>query len=256
MRRLFLHAALLLALSGCSIKEDRSICQCRLLLDFSGTDASLYDSLHVNVMSSEGFRYKGIVYNTGFGDIYGVSVPRNGVYLNVYNGRQDSFLEGRGFIVPLGEDLPELFIHSGYYDTGNETCNAKVVLRKCYCKVRIHMVADGTYPFSLGVEGNVCGYGPDGRPCAGLFSYSAIPDDGGYFIVDIPRQTDASLKLKISEDGNVLREFALGEYIIESGYDWSAPDLADIEIEVDYSKTDVVFKVEDWEKTVSFDVII
>lgn len=54
----------------------------------------------------------------------------------------------------------------------------------------------------------------------------------------------------------MLREFALGEYIIESGYDWSAPDLADIEIEVDYSKTDVVFKVEDWEKTVSFDVII
>ena len=74
--------------------------------------------------------------------------------------------------------------------------------------------------------------------------------------VRIPRQSDASLILSITENEDVLREFALGEYIIKSGYDWTAEDLEDVEVVVDYTKVDVTFRVNDWQDTVSFDVII
>lgn len=55
---------------------------------------------------------------------------------------------------------------------------------------------------------------------------------------------------------DVLRTFSIGEYIIESGYDWTAESLEDVNVEIDYAKTEVSFTVNDWEKTVHFDVEI
>ena len=53
-----------------------------------------------------------------------------------------------------------------------------------------------------------------------------------------------------------MRTFSIGEYIIESGYDWTAESLEDVNVEIDYAKTEVSFTVNDWEKTVHFDVEI
>ena len=50
----------------------------------------------------------------------------------------------------------------------------------------------------------------------------------------LPVQMDGSLRLNVmAYDGTLLRSFALGEYILQSGYDWNAEDLEDIRIEVD-----------------------
>ena len=72
----------------------------------------------------------------------------------------------------------------------------------------------------------------------------------------VPRQMDDSMMLEIRDDPDVLRSFAVGEFIAESGYDWSRPDLEDIEMEIDYSRTGVTFNVSDWKRTISFDVVI
>lgn len=58
------------------------------------------------------------------------------------------------------------------------------------------------------------------------------------------------------EDDSVIRQFALGHLIIDSGYDWTAPDLQDIEVDIDYSKSDIIFSVDGWDKEMSFDVTI
>jgi len=59
------------------------------------------------------------------------------------------------------------------------------------------------------------------------------------------------------DDGtDVLKTFALGEYVTASGYDWSAESLDDITIGLDYSLSHVTLKIEGWEKELHFDVEI
>ena len=71
-----------------------------------------------------------------------------------------------------------------------------------------------------------------------------------------PRQKDNSLRLEGIEDGNLLRVFALGEIIAASGYDWTTENLRDVTVEIDYSKTDVIFTIEGWKQEFSFVVTI
>ena len=71
----------------------------------------------------------------------------------------------------------------------------------------------------------------------------------------LPRQRDSSLSLEIAEDASVLKSFALGNYIEGSGYDWSAPELDDIVVTIDYARTRLSISVGEWERSYSFDVV-
>ena len=46
----------------------------------------------------------------------------------------------------------------------------------------------------------------------------------------------------------------MGEYILESGYDWNAPDLEDIDVEMDFSRSSLTVSVSKWKKTLSFEI--
>ena len=37
-----------------------------------------------------------------------------------------------------------------------------------------------------------------------------------------------------------------GEYIVESGYDWSKEDLEDVDVEIDYASSSITVDVADW----------
>ena len=73
--------------------------------------------------------------------------------------------------------------------------------------------------------------------------------------VCLPRQRDGSLSLRILfPDSGDIRSFPLGEYILQSGYDWNAADLEDIDVEVDFSLTGVSFTIDAWKKTLYFEI--
>ena len=160
------------------------------------------------------------------------------------------------FVVEPGVQFPELYLQACNLDTGGERTEVEADLHKVYCKVTLYLNTEGAYPYDLMVSGGVTGYDLSGRMVYGTFEYSPEPDNGGVCSVCVPRQADSTLRLAIREADNTLREFAIGEYILASGYDWSAEDLEDIDIEIDYAKTDVSFTVNGWETTVSLEVII
>jgi hypothetical protein len=54
----------------------------------------------------------------------------------------------------------------------------------------------------------------------------------------------------------IVRTFALGSYIAAAGYDWTAPDLEDLTLQVDISLTSVTFSTDLWSKTEEIDVFI
>lgn len=105
------------------------------------------------------------------------------------------------------------------------------------------------------LEGNVSGYSMDGTPEEGVFYSFSSASSGGLCHLRIPRQVDGSLLLEIDFlDTGEVRTFPVGEYILESGYDWSAPDLEDIEVEMDFSRSSLTFTVSKWKKTLSYEI--
>ena len=72
----------------------------------------------------------------------------------------------------------------------------------------------------------------------------------------MPRQMDNSIVLEVNDGTSVLKTFALGEYISASGYDWSAPDLGDITVGIDYTRTKLTVSVLGWDEVYEFDVVI
>lgn len=256
MKSFVLSAMAVLLAAACSVKEDRSACPCTLIIDFTGLDISSFPQTDVRATSSGAPVLEEKVPAERYRDEYTASVPRTGTFLNLSYGDGGSFSHREGFTAMPGEEFPALYLQTEALDTENESVGIAADLHKVYCNITILMKSDGPYPYSVSVEGAVRGYGVDGALVRGPFSFSPVIDSGGKCSVRVPRQADSSLMLLIKEDDTTLREFALGEYIVESGYDWSAKDLEDVEIEIDYAKTDVVFKINGWETVISFDVII
>ena len=243
--------------TSCSIKEDRSACPCMLMLDLKDISIVNMDSVDINIEDQAGFEFSSTVSASLYRKLYAVHVPRSGVFLDVSYGSEGCFSTEKGFIIAAGRNFPPLYLHSSYLDTDVETVTARVLMHKEHCNINIKMKAAAeSYPFSVLVKGDNCGVGIDGTPVSGPFSFSPEIGDDGSCLVRVPRQTSSSLILEIADETGVLRSFSIGEYIIESGYDWTAESLEDVDIVIDYAKTEISFSVNGWEKTIYFDVEI
>ena len=237
---------MVMMLAGCSIKEDRTQCPCTVIVDFSGIDSTLHVNSGILALTDGTLVLDDEIPSARYGEPYTFRVRRVSTVIDIFSGWPDSVHDGTGFTVGRGEQFPELYLQTEVLDTDAEAVYLTAGLHKSYCKVTIDLKSGGDYPYSLTVMGNACGYYGTGEIVRGGFEYSPVPDRDGMCSVNIPRQYDSSLILRIAEANDILREFALGEYIIQSGYDWSAEDLEDIEVEIDYAKADIVFRVNDW----------
>ncbi|MCD8312529.1 MAG: FimB/Mfa2 family fimbrial subunit [Bacteroidales bacterium] len=250
--------------TGCSIKEDRGACPCALILDFSGVDRYRSDSLSLGITSTDGFLYQDVVRSTSYGRPYRVNVPKGGeVWVNAYSVDTDrETLYGElssdrsSLTIPYGEECPEVSSFSLHTSLLDETLTVPVILHKNYCRLTITMeTVNGTMPLQVAILGEICGYDRDGQPAEGEFRYEPA-GSGGIFYAKIPRQTDTSLRLDIADSEETLREFAIGEYIIESGYDWEAEDLNDVEILIDFASSYVTVNVNGWTETIEIEAVI
>lgn len=231
---------------ACAVKEDRSGCPCTLVLDMR----SVRSDVLVDVTRAAALHLADSV--AAEVEEYALSVPRYGVVLNVVEGDRGLFRPGGGVRIPEGYDCPPLYMHAAWVSTGSDEVHEKVELRKSFCGITF-LARGATY--AMEVEGRVAGYGSDGKAEEGAFSYRCRPDAAGEAYVRVPRQRDASLLLHLQE-GTFTRTFALGEFIAASGYDWTAPDLADITVELDFAATTVTFRIDAWERTVRLEVLI
>ena len=241
---------------GCSVKEDRNGCPCRLYLDFSDVDSLSVDSLAVSAVSDGGFLYSGVFYSDKFDEDCLLLLPRTSrMRLSVVSGAGAySSPDGR-VLIPYGEECPPVHMYTEIIDTDCELLERKVILKKNYCKLDIRVVDKPSFTFGLVVRGNVDGYLPGGELSFGDFCYS-VPFIEDIYEVFLPRQCDNSLTLDIDDGTDVLKTFALGEYLNESGYDWNAPILEDVVVEIDFARTNLKISVEGWNKVFEFDFVI
>ena len=244
-----------MALMGC-VKERRGQCPCLLELDFTRLDTSVVESARVNILGPGGFVFDESVSAEAFVDGMFVNVPKGGCMLCVYYGEQGMAVPEKGLCIPYGEDCPPVYMCAAFLDTECEQYRKVVLLRKNYCMLSICVEDVEHFPFNLAVRGGVAGYGADGSLVQGEFYYLLKAFSNAQSTISVPRQLDDSMVLEVNDGTEVLKTFALGEYIRASGYDWNAADLEDITVGIDYTRTKLTVSVLGWDEVYEFDVVI
>lgn len=248
---------LMVFLSGCSVKEQREACPCQLVLDLAKIDKDSCNDLRLSVSSADGPIYNQRSVIDEFWPEYTIAVPRSELAVNVYSGEGECFDQTKGIRIPYGEECPRIYMHSSLVDTRYETVRETVEIHKNHCVVDLYLendAADSRYELCL--KGNVCGYGWDGQPVQGEFSFRPDGDSDRCYRACLPRQLDASLMLEIDDGSEVLKTFSLGEYIVAGGYDWDAQDLEDLTVHINWTLTSVILTVSGWDWIYECEIVI
>lgn len=248
-----LWAGCLIAAFSCAVKEDRTDCPCNLVIGIRGGAPPYYLSL------SQGTERVEDTLHTGSA-AFERRVVRRPLRFQIYCADSSLYVPGKGLVIPPGRDCPPVWSAVRSLVAEGERQAEIVTLHKNHCRLSLAFKVEGqpaaNFPFQLRIRGSIAGYDRDDKPVAGAFDYVPCPDGKGIFHIGLPRQTDASLALEIQDEDGVLRAFPLGDYIVQGGYDWAAPDLPDLPMEIDYARTQVTFRLECWEKTVERNVVI
>lgn len=241
---------------SCSVKEDRGDCPCRLVLDMGEVDTSVVKYAELVLTASDGFCMRDTLAKEEFEAEYLVDVPRGPVAVGVYCGALGCVDDEGNLEIDYGNECPFVYMHSSLLLAEGEAVAENVGMRKNHCVVTLQVQSDAVFPFRMEAKGRVDGYDSDGVPSEGDFMYAMYADDAGVCQFTLPRQRDRSLVLEVYDDTDVIRSFALGEYVAASGYDWEEENLKDITVSLDYALTRVVISVADWTEEYIFDVVM
>ena len=281
--------AVVMFLSSCSIKEDRDECPCWMTVEMPdrvGHDGSVVLRLRGNSdEDAVDYAYKvsesikadvGILeYEVPRGAVgvsavaFGNEIPDQAGYdekaagydggmpNRVGHDGKSAGYDGDEIRVPVGEQMDSLYGFFKMYHTRCESVLCDVELHKEFCTVSFTLGEDGyTSPYRIEVWGNVAGVSAwDLMPLEGDFRFAPSPE-GGVYRVRVPRQLDASLELVMLEDSEIVDRLPLGEYIARSGYDWTAEDLADVNVALDLEMQQVMITVSGWDGVVVMDIVI
>ncbi|MBE6232566.1 MAG: hypothetical protein E7117_09455 [Bacteroidales bacterium] len=246
----------LVVMTGCSVKENRKFCPCRLEVDFSVVDTSVIHSAEICMTTQDGFISYDHISSSDFFEDYVRNVPRSLLRLNVWYGSNGFTEQDNSIIIPYGSECPCVYMEFTELSTDMEACRHVVRMRKNHCVMTIYVEGEDKHPYGLRVRGNVNGYRYDGKPRVGEFACVSYPDECGVSEVVLPRQIDNSLLLDIDDGTEVIKTFALGEYIAASGYDWTSPDLQDLSLDLEYYLSHVILTVQGWDSEYTYNIIL
>lgn len=246
----------LLSCVSCSVKEDRGACPCRLMLDFSENDTVSVRSVELLLSASEGFCMADTLRCVEFDEEYQILVPCGKVNVMAWSGGEGYVTAEEGLRIPYGYDCPEVYMCFFDVEVEGEVFRRSVCLRKNHCKTTLYVQAEDEFPYRLVVKGDVGGYAPDGTPSDGEFmcEVELAEDMSGW--VNLPRQRNDSLSLEVWEGDQVLKVFTLGRYMSAVGYDWSAEDLEDITLSLDYVHNVIGISIGEWDREHYFEIAI
>lgn len=172
---------------GCSVKEDRDLCPCALVLEFPGEDAErLQEGVTVCMRGysdgEDGFSLCDTLLAgqpASGGALDGVSysyvVPKGDIDLAVAYSADGLAGElnssGRWIEINEGRPCPSVWTCCEKVSARADRVTVPVRLHKNFCRIDILVrdVDGKVFPFRLRVRGNVNGYGLDGKPARGPF---------------------------------------------------------------------------------------
>jgi len=237
-------------MSSCSVKEDRTACPCwldvffedvpsrGLVLAAEGEDLIWEDSVGPTASSS----WKEYVVPRGRINLYGANLP--GPYMIEY-----------------GEEADSLYAFNSTVDCFGEIARDTVRLHKQFATLSIVFLSGGVntpqyYPV---IRGNVCGVKTRSLSLVGgPFRFRPVETSANCFRARIPRQSDESLVMDLMpiSGGDVADVVEIGGIIKEAGYDWTAEDLEDISLVIDFARMAITVKILPWVAEYVYDITI
>ena len=228
---------LALEAASCSlVRESRDDCPCELTVEFRNLP-----SYPVSLsLTGDGFRKQLEVPRD---TLLRLSVPKSGVQLLALAGtsppREDAVY------IPRGMDCPPIYLHTEWLETAKDTARVAVKLEKHFCTLSLLLEGPPGEedPFWAQVRGAVEGLTLDGESLEGPFSCRLEPGKD----IRLPRQNPREeLWLDIHMPESVVRSFSLGNYMLDAGYDWTAPSLEDLSLKGNLSVTHLSFQTGRW----------
>lgn len=232
-------AAGLLCLLSCSVKEQREACPCALSIVLE----NLPGPVSVQVIGGS----HQATYHSGGDTVMRVQAPKGKIRLSALCGAR--LQPNEDLEIPLGYECPPVYLYSELVNTLRDSASVKPQLHKHFCT--LSLTFDGPRgwgePYWAQVRGQVGGMDREGHPAPGDFSCRL--DTG--FSIRLPRQSpNQELWLDITMPDRVVRSFPLDRYMLEAGFDWTAPDLEDLPLQISLSVTELLLSSGNWKKVI------
>jgi len=233
--------------TACSIKEDREACPCYLTVVRQDSETGLRGELYWYLAAGD-YSIGGKI-EEGEREVCDIEVPREVLRLIAVSGIPGGLSINGELRIGEGNDFPPVYYYKTDVDARCNSLRDTIHLHKNYCNVSI--CGDISQSFTYMLAGPSCGFDWEGNILQGSFR-APFREEGNALCCRIPRQADNSLRLEVYQGPEMARSFPIGEIMAQSGYDWGAEDLEDIEISLDYTDTQVTFTVNGWQHQLTF----
>ena len=252
---ILLFSVTIVVVASCSIKEDRSACPCVLTVSLQETTE--------NVMISGWNDENKIIYDIlkpdGKECPIKYRVPRDRCEISAIIGYEELVLSDDVLLIPEGSQMSCLYACASVVDTDSETAECEVNFKKNHVKVNLSFRNSDTAlcPYDIQVRGTVAGIEMKTlSPVRGNFVCTPETNDGKGYEFVIPRQMDESLSVDLMRGNEKYDTIALGSIIASTGYDWTADELADIDLVIDLPMGEISITVSGWDGPFSTTVTI
>lgn len=252
---ILLFSVTIVAVASCSIKEDRSGCPCVLTVSLQETT----ENVVVSGWNDENKIIYDILKPDGKECSIKYRVPRDRCKISAIIGYEDLVLSDDVLLIPEGSQMSCLYACASVIDTDSETAVYKVNFKKNHVKVNLSFRNSDTElcPYDIQVRGTVAGIEMKTlSPVRGNFVCTSETNDGKGYEFVIPRQIDESLSIDLMRGNEKYDTIALGRIIASAGYDWTADELADIDLVIDLPRGEISITVSGWDGPFSTTVTI
>ena len=191
MNRFGLTAVLLFTLLSCSVKEDRSLCACRLTVDLSSCTGA-GDLIRIRVLTADEIIERDFIPGED-SPYYEIPVSKGSCSLEAFLCPQGLQAGSGGISVAPGESCPELYAFCSSFQAAGETAGQKVELHKQFSQITLVLedspwddpgcVFEVTAP-SAGISL------PEMDAAGGGFRFQVPYSGPGQRLFRLPRQTD------------------------------------------------------------------
>lgn len=257
--RLLTSILLLSVCYACSIKENRESCP-------------VYVTVLVDRFVQQGFNDGGISYSSGRdvkrSDISFLShlreghtcpCPRDYASVSVVAGMVNSSFRGDTLYVSKGREADPIWSYGESFVSKDEEYLVDAVPHKQYCKVKFSMDGSelgGDYPWRFRIKAACNAIDlVTSKPIKGDYETIVGPNHIDEWTTIIPRQMSNNMIMEIflpnegsQTDGRVDAVVDLGKMFEEKGYDWTAANLADVELRVGFAFASLSISIIDWEQ--------
>ncbi len=235
-------------LGGCSVKEDRETCPMWLYSDMGHLQP--YSMAARTIVRHDAGMFGEKVVFRNDRTVFEWPVVKGDITVASYCGIEDRYVQGHHIMVPAGERVPAFRGSSLRANCYGESVYVVAEDNRQSARVNLQVsMPDGDkYPYELALEGDICGMDLLSlSPVEGEFGHNLGLDAYNCGVFQILRQSESSfLTLHVSDRGKVMDSIPLGEMVRETGYDWQADDLKDINILLDHGSLLITVNVGEW----------